>query len=91
MPVFGHASVNPEQRIAIPREKAQVPQAAAVPPCSSPLSAGHLLFPVLTREAQALCPFQRRAEGRENVHCFSLLVSLYLTTDHQEADQVRKP
>lgn len=52
---------------------------------------GHLLFPILTREAQALRPFQRQAEGRERVCCFSLLVSLSLTADHQAADQVRKP
>lgn len=71
---FGPASMDPEQSTAIPREKAQLQQAAAVQPCSSPQQ-GHLLFPILTREAQVLRPFQRQAKARERVCCFSLLVS----------------
>lgn len=56
-----------------------------------PHAARALALPLLTREAQALRPFQRQAEGRERVCCFSLLVSLSLTADHHAADQVGKP
>lgn len=48
---------------------------------------GRLLFPALTREAHALRPFPRQAEGRERVCCFSL----FLSASHRAADRLRQP
>lgn len=74
--LFGPASVDPEQRTALPREKAQIQPAAAVQPCSSPLSKGtcsSLFSP--ERHKRSVPSSGRRREEKGSVVFLSLFLS----------------